>query len=143
MSNEELHKVILDQLQRFDANQVRLFEKLDEQGDTLARLTTTVEIHKNYSINLEKEQKTQRKDINKLKENVHVISHHVDKVDGWIQMIRPTKVKVAVILALLSTFGGPGLAKSDLVQNLLKALISPQSIQVAAPATSAHEPSAE
>ena len=123
MQDTEFHKIILEQLRRFDNNQIRIFDKLDEQGDTLSRLTTTVEIHKNYSVNLEKEQKEQREDIVVLKKDVHCISHHVDKVNNWIQILKPTKMKIAAITAIASILGGSEFVKSD-----IKALVAPTSV---------------
>lgn len=101
-----LHKMIVDQLKRSEANQVRIFDKLDEQGQTLGRLTTTVEIHQKFSENLEKEQKSQRSLIGDIEEEVSGLKDHVKEVRLWIKILKPTKVKLATLALLGSIFGG-------------------------------------
>lgn len=136
MSDEEtriLHKMIMSHLENSTKNQGAIFKKLDEQGATLGRLTTTVEIHQKYSENLEKEQKLQRKDINTIKEEVDEIKDHVKEVRIWVKILKPTRAKVLIVAAILSTLGGKEALKTGFVKDILRSYLNEQ-IEVSAPA---------
>jgi len=142
MSEEQtIHTLILSQLERSDDNQRRIFEKLDEQGRHLAsmdatmasqgrtvlRLTETVEEHKNYSRNLELEQKEQRLKLSEIdKELTHVDSElakvnlHITEVNLWVKLIKPTKTKIAAVALLVSLLGGNEALKSPLIKRLIQ-----------------------
>lgn len=154
-----IHHVILDQLKRSDANQIRIFEKLDEYGQTMARLTTTVELHQKYSVNLEKEQKEQRENITKIKEEqnsqkgkiddicadlnvmgeeIENINTHVNEVKLWVKIFKPTKTKVAAAITLLSLFGGNEALKTKAIKDLITSFLVPtESITPPAPSDGA------
>jgi hypothetical protein len=134
MSDEdrkEWNALVLVQLRQSYESQQRIFEKLDEQGETLKRLTITVEEHKNYSRNLELEQKRHRTTMNTMKEELDEIQDHVNEVKVWVKILKPTKLKALILAMLLSALGGSEVVKSDFVTNLIKGYI-----QVVAPAPS-------
>jgi hypothetical protein len=130
-NDESFRKLMIDWMNKSDDNQRRIFQKLDEQGQTLARLTTTVEIHKKYSENLEKEQKANRAEIRTTKEELQAVDkdlttkvdgilEHIKEVKLWMKFLKPTKTKGIALLIVVSLFNGDDIAKSKLFRELIK-----------------------
>lgn len=121
-----VHALILDQMKRNEDSLIRIFDKLDEQGSTLGRLTTTVEIHQKYSENLEKEQKSQLKKLGEIDEELESINEHVNEVKLWVKILKPTKMKMTIAAALLSYFGGSQIIQIRSIQELINPKLSTQ-----------------
>lgn len=134
MSDDTVHQMLIDSINRFDKNQTRLFDKLDEQHHTLGRLTTTVELHQKYSENLEKEQKIQRRTLDDIDSELGTIKDHVKEVKIWMKIIQPTKGKLAIIAVVASLLGGNEVAKTPIIKKLIKGyFVSPGPSKVTFP----------
>lgn len=117
-----IHQLIIDHLKKSDANQAMIFSKLDDQGNTLARLTTTVELHQKYSENLEKEQKAQREDMDSIDTSIKSINTHITKVELLMKLLSPTKGKAAAVVALASILGGNQAIDNPTVKRVINVL---------------------
>jgi hypothetical protein len=115
---KEWSNLVLHELKRSDQNHRDVMQELSklkdgqvDQGNTLIRLTTTVEEHKKYSINLEKEQKAQRATQKEINEEVDNINTHVNNIKIWVKILTPTKTKIAIIIVIGTLLGIPEIVK--------------------------------
>lgn len=109
MSNEwkEWSVHVLAELKRFDDNHKRIYDKLEEQGQTLVRNTITLEEHVRRTNLLETE-------VSKVKEEVDGLHIHLGKVDTILSIFKPTKAKIKMLVLisslLASLYGGREIA---------------------------------
>ncbi len=100
MSDEwkEWSNHILTELKRFDHNHERIFDKLEEQGETLVRNTVTLEEHVRRTDLLEE-------DIGQVKEKIGDVESDVDKIKGVFGLFKPTKQKLKWLVLISSLLG--------------------------------------
>lgn len=104
--NESLTTHLLTEIGRMHTSQDRIFDKLSEQGETLVRNTVTLEEHVKRTNLLEKRFVNVETEVDGLKV-------HVTKINTILNLFKPTKEKLKVLL-LLSALAGGGAGTYDL-----------------------------
>jgi hypothetical protein len=90
---------ILAEIHRIHNSHDKIYDKLSEQGETLVRNTVTLEEHVRRTNLLENK-------MTHIETEVNGLRTHINKVNFFISLLKPTRQKIKWILIILSLFGG-------------------------------------
>lgn len=90
---------MLKELDRFADKQDRIYERIIEQNETLIRNTVSLEEHVKRTNLLEDKVSHVEKDLGK-------VNSHIAKVETLIDVFKPTKQKIKLLIILIGLLGG-------------------------------------